>query len=163
MKITAITIVSLLYIGYNCDAQTFEPNRYEPIKPNVQDPLNVKEYVKWANEQERIDKLEARSKTEANINQIKSLYNSIAKPISIPNGWYNVFSTNSYDFGDYRNVYVENNKITGYLIGDNKDNSANYRNVVFSSNLENGKAIIQIDFQNQKDMLEIYFIEYLMK
>ena len=140
----------------------FKAKNYEPIKPTVSKPLDLSNHTEWVHkEQERkraeeqAKKIEEQKKIEHNITQVKSLYSTIKKSINIPNGMYVVFVTNNYDFGDYRNVYVLNNKISQYFKNENEEIE-----IQFSSTIDYGKASIKLN--ENIDILDLYFLDNLI-
>ncbi|HOD61977.1 MAG TPA: hypothetical protein PKG96_07745 [Bacilli bacterium] len=93
------------------------------------------------------------------MNQIKDYYNSLdAYPTKINDGWHNVIAMNNYDFCAERKVYVENNKVTKFIVDD-----WIYKNISFSVNISKAKAIVRLlnDDESQGDWLELYFLEYI--
>lgn len=73
--------------------------------------------------QERLNEAEKlrlkKEKAQNMMEQINTYYNAVESyPQTIKDGWHNVYATNRYDFCDIRKVYVENNKITKYVIDD---------------------------------------------
>jgi len=93
------------------------------------------------------------------MNQVKSYYNSLNQfPNTINNGWHNVISMNNYDFCEQRKVYVENNKVTKYVIDDWDE-----RPISYSLLINKGKTILQLlnDEGEKGDTIELYFLEYL--
>lgn len=109
-------------------------------------------------EQERLNEVERlrlkKEKAQNMMEQINTYYNAAESyPQTIKDGWHNVYATNRYDFCDIRKVYVENNKITKYVIDD-----WFYRPIVSTLPIKNGIASITI---NKNDLLTIVFLEYI--
>lgn len=96
-------------------------------------------------------------KAKSAIKQTKKIYSSIEKfPANISNGWHSVTVTNNEDFCDERKVFVENNKITKYVV----ENWIN-REVAFSAPVQNAKGMIKLKTeQGSSEYLDVYFIEY---
>jgi len=93
------------------------------------------------------------------MNQVKSYYNSLnSYPEKISNGWHKVISMNNYDFCEERKVYVENNRVTKYVIEDWLNKKISY-----PANINKGKAMLQLvdDDGSNGDMVELYFLEYI--
>lgn len=93
------------------------------------------------------------------MNQVKSYYNSLNQfPSVINNGWHKVISMNNYDFCEERKVYVENNKVTKYVIDDWDERSISY-----SLDISKGKTIVQLlnDDGGNGETIELYFLEYI--
>jgi len=100
-----------------------------------------------------------KEKTIIFMNQVKSYYNSLnTYPDNISNGWHKVISTNNYDFCEERKVYVENNKVTKYVIND-----WIYRNLSFSTEINKAKSMVQTQLDNgsKGDMVDLYFLEFI--
>jgi hypothetical protein len=96
-------------------------------------------------------------KTFGVINQVKSYYTSLSKyPDTISNGWHKVISTNNYDFCEERKVYVENNKVTKYVVDD-----WNSRPISYSLTINKAKTIMQLlsDDGEKGETLELYFLD----
>lgn len=96
-------------------------------------------------------------KTLGVINQVKSYYNSLSQyPDKINDGWHKVISMNNYDFCEERKVYVENNKITKYVVDD-----WNSRPISYSLTISKAKTIMQLmtDDGEKGDTLELYFLD----
>lgn len=88
------------------------------------------------------------------IDQINAYYKAAnSYPQTVRNGWHNVYASNGYDFCEIRKVYVENNKITQYVVDD-----WNYRNIASTLPIKNGTTSITV---NKNDMLTIVFLEYI--
>ncbi len=100
-----------------------------------------------------------KEKALATMNQIKSYYNSLTQyPTQINDGWHKVISMNNYDFCEERKVYVENNKITKYIVDD-----WNNRPISYSLLINKAKTIIQLlnDNGENGEMLELYFLDFI--
>lgn len=100
-----------------------------------------------------------KEKAIANSNTIKSYYASLTKfPAYIPDGWYLVIATNNYDMCGEKKVYVENAKVTKYVLEDGIN-----RQVSFCSIILNAKAMLQLVFDNgvKSEMLDVYFLDYI--
>jgi hypothetical protein len=91
------------------------------------------------------------------MNQVKSYYNSLnSYPPRIKNGWHKAISMNNYDFCEERKVYVENNKVTKYVIDDWYNKKISY-----PASINNARAMLQLvnDDGSKGDMVELYFLE----
>lgn len=98
-------------------------------------------------------------KVISTMRQIKDYYNSLESyPVEINNGWHNVIAMNNYDFCEERKVYVENNKVTKFVV----DNWI-YKKISYAVNVSKAKAIVQLinEDRTQGDLLELYFLEYI--
>jgi len=89
------------------------------------------------------------------LRQVQSFYNSAnSYPSIIKNGWHIVCATNNYNFCEQRKVFVENNKVTKYVIDDWKIEA-----VVNSSSVQKCKALIRLYDSDDHDDLEVYFLD----
>lgn len=95
-----------------------------------------------------------REKAINRMNQIINYYNDAKSlPINIKDGWHLVFAMNNYDFCDQRKVYVENNKITKYVIDD-----WSHRTVTYSLPIQYAKTSIKLK-EADDELLNIFFVE----
>lgn len=100
--------------------------------------------------------IKERENTISRINHIIDYYNSSRSvPTVVVDGWHNVYSTNKKDFCEVRKVYVRNNKITNYYVGDE------HRTIEFTRSIEACKTSLKLTESN--DVLIIFFIEYISK
>jgi hypothetical protein len=99
-----------------------------------------------------------KNKAKALAEQIQSQYISFPSyPKSLSDGWYNVWTTNGYDFTDERKVYVENNLITKYAANDWIYSG---RKLFTSYPILNGKTNIKVGFSDtEATYLTVYFLE----
>jgi hypothetical protein len=90
------------------------------------------------------------------MNQVKSYYNSLnLYPDLVKNGWHKVIAMDNYDFCEERKVYVENNKVTKYVV----DNWLN-RKVSYPVLINNAKAMIQlVQDDGTITIVDLYFLE----
>lgn len=111
--------------------------------------------IRAAQAKQEYDRQLALSKMKQTVNQYLSFSNY---PNNIPNGWHNIVAMDNFSFCDERKVYVQNNKITKYIIDNYSD-----REVTFSGNIEKGRAIIKIRYPNMQESgyLDVFFIEQI--
>lgn len=97
-----------------------------------------------------------KQKAVVRMNQIIDYYNSSkSQPITVKDGWHSVYAMNNYDFCDQRKVYVENNKITEYIIDD-----WIARTVSYSTPTQYGKATIRLA-ESKDDLINVFFLDYM--
>jgi len=95
-----------------------------------------------------------KQKSIVRMNQIIEYYNNAKSyPNKINDGWHSVYAMNNYDFCDQRKVFVENNKVTKYIIDDWSP-----RNVTYSIPIQNGKTSITLQ-ETENELINIYFLE----
>lgn len=95
-----------------------------------------------------------RQKAVIRMNQIIDYYNNAnSYPTTIKDGWHSVYSMNNYDFCDQRKVFVENNKITRYIV----DNWSP-RTVTYSMPIQHGKTSIRLQ-ETESELINIFFLE----
>jgi hypothetical protein len=95
-------------------------------------------------------------KAQAKIDRVKEVYQSITTfPSSFSEGWYNVISTDNYEFCAERQVYVSDQRVTRYNVNGQE------REVTSSSVITKGKAVIKI--RETEDFLDLYFLESLLR
>ncbi|MDL2215366.1 hypothetical protein LJC00_04175 [Dysgonomonas sp. OttesenSCG-928-M03] len=89
------------------------------------------------------------------VQQINTYYKSAKSyPQTIRNGWHNVYVSNGYDVCGLRKVYVENNKITQYVIDE-----WYYKDISSTMPIKNGAASVTLN--QGKDMFTVVFLEYI--
>lgn len=112
--------------------------------------ISMKQAANEKNEQQR------REKSIGLMDQVKSYYNSLnSYPDLVKNGWHKVIAMDNYDFCEERKVYVENNKVTKYVV----DNWLN-RKVSYPVLINNAKAMIQLVQDNGTTaIVDLYFLE----
>lgn len=112
--------------------------------------LSIKHAQNERNEQLRKEKITAL------INQVKSYYNSLPSyPNSIKDGWHKVIATDNYDLCEEQKVYVENNKVTKYVI----DNWYN-KKVIYPALIKDARTMIQLEQDNGIiTMIDLFFLE----
>jgi hypothetical protein len=109
--------------------------------------------IRAAQSKQEYERQVALSKMKQTVNQYLSFSNF---PERIQNGWHNAVIMDNFNFCDERKVYVDNNRITKYVI----DNYAE-RGVTFSGNIDKGRGIIKIKYPNNEESgyLDVFFIE----
>jgi len=152
--------------GTNNTFDRFAPRKYgEYIKPYDMDLLYKALEVKQAKydraiynarlQKQEIERIQ-KEKAVSRMNQIISYYNSATVyPKYIKDGWHMVFSMNNYNFCDQRKVFVENNRVTEYVV----DNYSR-RTVTYSLPITDGKTSIKIA-ESKEELVNLYFLEYI--
>lgn len=88
------------------------------------------------------------------MNRIISHYNNAKYyPTTIKNGWHIVYVMNNYDFCEQRKVYVDNNKVTKYIVDD-----WSYRDIEYTLPIQQGKTSIKLK-EVPDEIADIYFLD----
>lgn len=104
---------------------------------------------------------EAVSKAQAQLGIIKSTYqNSKAYPSTIIDGWHLIMATDNYNYCSPAKVLIKDNIIEEFVVGNWAKLSRPFKSL---TPIENGKALITLDFEENTDTLELYFINDLSK
>jgi hypothetical protein len=151
-----------IYLNQNdTNNKSEEQNLYSPDYQLIEKVLKAKQeqyenQIKAQNSEiERQNQLMI-EKAQSSNNQVKAYYNGFKTyPQQIKNGWHKVWVSNNTNFCDERKVYVENNTITKYLVGD-----VSLRGISSTLPISNGKTILKL---NGPDigLLDVYFLEAL--
>jgi len=107
-----------------------------------------------------LERQQAEKKREAIslMNMVIDAYNaSRSYPSRIADGWHDVYSMNKVDFCAKRKVYVQNNRITKYVV---TDRYWAYRTVDYSPEIQNGKTAVTIK-EDEGNFLQIFFLDYM--
>lgn len=130
------------------------------INATIQNRMSTDEFMFRLAELRRAQELDNANSVAQCANETQNLYNSLGKyPSSLSNGWYNVTATDGKDFCKEYKVYVDGNKVKKAFIRDLYS-----RNIVFASQIENGKCIVKLhDGDNVSNYTTMYFIENIIE
>lgn len=122
---------------------------------NTNQVLNIFSYYETELKRIAKDVENERKSTINRMNQIISFYNSFSSyPTKIKDGWHMVHSMNNKDFCEERKVYVQNNKVTKYVIDD-----WDKMDIQYSNSISSGKTRVKL--VGNDDFLDLYFLDYL--
>ena len=112
----------------------------------------------WENRKKRE---EAVSKAKSQLAIVKSAYeNSESYPETIVDGWHLVMATDNYNYCSTAKVFVKDNEIEEFVAGNWEKLSHPFD---LLAPINKGKAVINLDFNGNKDTIELYFIKDLAK
>ena len=107
----------------------------------------------WENKTKRE---EAFKKAQSQINLIKTNYTSSEQfPQKIIDGWHSVIVTDNYNYCSPAKVFIVNNAIKEFVIGNWIRLSYPF---IQLSTIVKGKCLLNLDFDNKTDTLEVYFM-----
>lgn len=99
---------------------------------------------------------EAFKKAQSQISLIKTNYNSSEHfPQKIIDGWHSVIVTDNYNYCSPAKVFITNNTIKEFVISNWSRLSYPFLQL---SAIVKGKCLVNLDFDNKTDTLEVYFM-----
>lgn len=156
------SVASQSYIGITQNNIAIQQNNITYSNNNVGLSMIAYEISAFRNSWEnRRKRDEAVAKAQAQLTLIKATYNnSINYPENITDGWHLVMATDNYNYCSPAKVFIENNEIKEFVVGNWEALSRPFN---LLSPINKGKALISLDFNDNTDTLEIYFINDLAK
>ena len=112
----------------------------------------------WENKRKRDENV---AKAQAQLAIVKSNYSSTKNyPEKIIDGWHSVMTTDNYNYCSPAKVFVENNEIKKFVVGNWIELSKSFKTL---SSIKDGKALLTIEFKENTDTVELYFMNDLEK
>jgi hypothetical protein len=160
-KIVSTSIlIFVLLASFGQVNRYYKPAEYTPtntyVTPDYGTLMNLLQMKQAQYDQ---NQKEEKAKAVALMEQVKAYYNSLTSfPLTIKNGWHKVTAMDNYEFCEERKVYVENNKVTKYVIDNWIEKSVSY-----PTTINKGKALIQLKEADGStgSTLDVYFLEYI--
>lgn len=110
----------------------------------------------WENMKKREEEV---NKAQAQLSIIKKVYNEVdSYPERIVDGWHIVMATDNYNYCSPAKVLIQDNQIIEFVISNWSKMSIPFHML---SPIENAMALITLDFNDNTDVLELYFINDL--
>lgn len=110
----------------------------------------------WENRRKRE---EAVSKAQAQLALVKKAYETAKNyPDTITDGWHVVMATDNYNYCSPAKVLIKDNQIEEFVVGNWEKLSRPFEVL---SPISKGKAMIALDFYENRDLMELYFINDL--
>lgn len=156
------SLYSQNYIGVTQNTVSVQQTTINYSNNNVGLSMIANEIAAFRNSWEnRKKREEAVAKAQSQLALIKVAYdNSRSYPETIIDGWHLVMATDNYNYCSPAKVLIEDNDIKQFVVGNWEALSRPFN---LLSPIEKGKALISLDFDDNTDTLELYFINDLAR
>lgn len=137
------------YYSVNQSSIRVEQNNYTKVVNKIDFSPVVFEISKFRNMVDKKNKVEGKIKTLKNAYESQKTF-----PEKIVDGWHSVVATDNYNICSDAKVLIKNNQIEEFVVGDWIKNSLNFKVI---SSIKNAKSVINVDFGDKSETLELYF------